>query len=266
MNIIICVKQVLNPEIPPGKFKIDPVTKKAVAPEGIPPVINPYDERAVELALRLKGKHGGKITIVTVGDLSWGAIVKHALSMGADEGVIVSDAAFEGSDSFGIAYILSRAVQKIGNYHLILCARQSSDWEEGLVGTLLAENLSLPLVTLAEDIEVIDQGLKVKRVTLNGHQMFTVSTPAVVTVSQEVGRPRLPSGWGIINASRKQLPIWNAKDIGADPSQIEKGAARRELIKLSIPERTRKCELIQGKTPAEAAAKLVEGLREARII
>jgi electron transfer flavoprotein beta subunit len=266
MNAIVCVKQVPNPEIPPGKFRIDPETKQAVPPEGIPPIINPYDERAVELALRLKEKHGGKITVLTLGDLAAGNVVRHALSMGGDEGILISDQAFEGSDSFGIAYILTKAIEKVGNYDLILCGRQAADWDEGLVGSIIAENLSLPLVTLAIAIDVMEKDLKVKRVTLDGYQLFSVPVPAVVTVSQEVGRPRLPSGRGIILATRKQLPVWNAKEIGADPSQIGAKAALRKVVKLFIPERERKCEIIQVETPAEKGIKLAERLREAGAI
>jgi len=266
MNIIVCVKQVLDPEIPFGRLEVDPIAQQVVAPKGIRQIINPYDVRAVELALRLKEKHGGKITILSLGDPSWVVSVKHALSMGADDGVIVADPAFEGTDTFGIAYLLSKAIQKIGNYHLILCGRQSADWEEGLVGTIIAENLLLPLVTVAQDIEVIEQELKVKQVTLDGHRIFMIPLPAVVTVSQEVGRPRLPSGWGIINASKKQVPVWDAKVIGMDPSQAGMRAGRRELIKLSVSERSRKCEIIQGKSGAEAGTKLAERLREAGIL
>jgi electron transfer flavoprotein beta subunit len=266
MNMIVCVKQVPDPEIPPGKFRIDPEAKQVIPPEGISPIINPYDERAVELALRLKEKHGGKITVLTLGDLASMKVVKHALSMGADEGVILSDQAFEGSDSFGTAYILTKAIQKVGNYDLILCGRQAADWDEGLVGSIIAENLSLPLVTLAVAIDVMEKELKVKRVTLDGYQLFSMPVPAVITVSQEVGRPRLPSGRGIILAARKQLPVWNAKEIGIDPSQIGAKAAVRKVIKLFITDRERKCEMIQGETPAEASIKLAERLREAGAI
>jgi electron transfer flavoprotein beta subunit len=135
-----------------------------------------------------------------------------------------------------------------------------------LVGTIIAEKLSMPLVPLAEDVEVIEQGLKVKQVTLGGHQVFAVPVPAVVTVSQEVGRPRLPSGWGIINASKKQVPVWDAKAIEIDPSRIGVRAARRELIKLSVPDRTRRCEIIHGESMAEVGARLAERLREAGIL
>jgi electron transfer flavoprotein beta subunit len=132
-----------------------------------------------------------------------------------------------------------------------------------LVGSIISENLSLPVITLAVAIDIVNKEIKVKRVTLDGYQIFAVPLPAVVTVSQEVGRPRLPSGWGIISATRKQIPVWNAKDIGADLSQIGAAAARRKLMKLFIPERERKCEIVQGETAVEAAIKLAERLREA---
>lgn len=260
MNIIVCIKKIPDPEIPPAKFKLDTESKQIIPPEGIPPVINPYDEQAVELALRLREKHEGKITAISIDTDNDTSIIKHAIAMGVDEGIILADKAFEGSDSFSIAYILSQAIKKIGGYDLVLFGRQAADWDEGLVGTIIAENLSLPLVTLAEEV-IIDNGeLKVKRVTLDGYQVHGVPFPAVITVSHEVGPPRLPSGWGIVSASRKQIPLWTAGDIEAHSSQIGAKAAQRKLIKLSIPERSRKCEVIKGKTPAEASIKLVEQL------
>jgi electron transfer flavoprotein beta subunit len=266
LNIIVCVKQVLDPEIPPAKFRLDTESKRVIPPEGIPPVINPYDAQAVELALRLKEKHGDKIVALTVGTEAAGSAVKHALSMGADEGVVLADEAFEGSDSFSTAYILTKAIQKIRDYDLILCGRQAADWDEGLVGSIIAENLGLPLVTLAKAIDVAGEELRVTRVTLDGYQVFAVPTPAVVTVSSEVGQPRLPSGWGIISAARKQVPLWKAQDIDADLSQIGAAAVRRKLKRLFIPERERKCEIVGGETVAEAADKLAERLRQAGVI
>jgi len=186
--------------------------------------------------------------------------------MGADEGVVLVDQEFDGSDSFGIAHILTKAIQKIGNYDLILCGRQAADWDEGLVGSIIAENLSLPLVTLVQDIELIGKNLKVKRVILDGYQTFLVPMPAIATVSNEVGRPRLPSGLGIISAARKQVPIWGAQDIAPDPSRIGAGAARRRLVKLFLPERRSHCEILHGETPAEAAIKLAKRLRELGVI
>ena len=260
MNIIVCVKQIQDPEIPPAKFKLDPETMRVVPPEGIPPVMNPYDAQAVELALRLKDKYGGIITVLTLGEEMSSSTIKHALAMGADQGVLLADKAFNGSDSFSVAYVLSKAIEKIENYELVLCGRQAADWDEGLVGSIIAEHLGLPLVTLAEAIDVSNGRLRVKRITLEGYQVLSAPTPAIVTVSNEVGPPRLPSGWGIISASQKQIPVWGARDINADPSRIGIKAAQRKLVKLFIPERKRKCEIVEGETSAEAAIKLVERL------
>jgi len=162
MNMIVCVKQVPDPEVPPAKFRIDAKTKQVMPPEGIPPVINPFDERALELALRLKDAYGGKITVLTMGSAKSESVVKRGISMGADDGFVLSDPSFQDSDSFGTAHILAAAIQKIGNYDLILCGRQASDWDEGVVGSIIAENLSLPFIALALAIEAADKALKVK--------------------------------------------------------------------------------------------------------
>lgn len=266
MNTIVCVKQVPDPEIPSGKFRIDPEAKHAIPPEGIAPIINPDDERAVELALRVKEKYDGKITVLTLGSKASESVAKHSIAMGADEGIILSDPAFEGSDSFGTAHILVKAIQKIGDYDIIFCGRQAADWDEGLVGSIIAEDLTLPLVISAVAIDMMESELRVKRVTLDGYQLFAVPIPAVVTVGPEIGRPRLPSGRGIIIATRKHLPIWDAKEIGISPDDIGVTAARKKVIKLFVPERERKCEVIQGETQGEAGIKLAERLREAGII
>jgi electron transfer flavoprotein beta subunit len=239
---------------------------RVLPPEGIPPVINPYDEQAVELALRLKEKNGGKVIVLTIDEEASPTIVKHALSMGADEGYVLSDEAFLGSDSYSIAHILAQAIKKIGDVDLVLCGRQAADWDEGVVGSLLAELLDYPLVTLAGSIEDSGETLKVRRVLLDGYQEFSVPTPAIVTVSNEVGKPRLPSGWGIISASRKEVPVWDASDIDADPERIGAAVARKELVNLYVPERERQCEIIEGETSEEAAEKLVDKLLKTGLI
>ena len=266
MNIVVCIKKIPDPEIPPAKFKLDTESMRVLPPEGIPPVINPYDEQAVELALRLKEKSGGKVTVLTIDEEASPTIVKHALSMGADEGYVLTDAAFLGSDNFSIAYILAQAIKNIGDVDLILCGRQAADWDEGVVGSILAEKLKYPLVTLAGSIEISDEMLKVKRVLLDGYQEFAVPKPAVITVSNEVGKSRLPSGWGIISASRKEVPVWNASDIDVDPAFIGGNAARKELVKIYAPERERQCEIINGETTEEAGEKLAEKLLKTGLI
>lgn len=266
MKIIICIKEIPDPEIPPAKFKLDSQAMRVIPPEGIPPILNPYDAQAVEIALQLKEKHPGKITVMTVGESTSSGAVKYALAMGADEGVVLADRAFDGSDSFSTAYILSQAVRKLGTFDLILCGRQAADWDEGLVGSIMSEYLDLPLATLAKEIEVIGRGLKVKRVILDGYQLFEVPSPAIVTVSAEASQPRLPSGWGIISASKKQVLVWNASDIDADLRHVGASSARRKLIKLTTPERERECEMIHKDTAAEAADELASRMKRMGIL
>jgi electron transfer flavoprotein beta subunit len=266
MHIIVCIKQIPDPEIPPVKFQLDADAKRVIPPEGIPPVINPYDEQAVELALRLKEKHEGKITVLSIGDESATGVVRHALAMGADEGMVLHDTAFAGADSFATAYILKQAIKKIGDYDIVFCGRQAADWDEGQVGTILARQLGAPLVTLAERVDFADGHFHVKRVTLDGFQVFEVPAPAVITVSHEVGQPRLPSGWGIISASKKQIPVWSGSDIDADLSKTGENATRRKLVKLFQPDQSRRCEMAEGKTTEEASAALAEKLIRAGAI
>jgi len=262
MNIIVCIKQIIDPEMPPAKFKVDSQAKKVIPPESIPLKVSPFDAQAVEAALRIKEKQSATITALTVGQATASEAIKHVLSMGVDEGIILSDAAFEGSDVFGTAYILSQAIRKIGNYHLILCGRQAADWDMGVVGSALAEYLGIPVVTLARKVEASGANLRVERVIPDGHEVAEVALPVVVTVSSELGQPRLPSGKGIIMAARKKVPIWSAKDIECDLSRVGAGAARSDLMALFIPLQKRKGEMVNGENAADAAAKLVLRLRE----
>ena len=256
MNTIVCVKQVLDPEIPPAKFKIDPAAKQVIPPAGVPPVISVYDERAIEAACRLKDKHKGKITVISMGSAKAADVIKHAISMGADDGFVLQDPAFENLDSFGTAYVLGKAIQKIGGYDLVLCGRQAADWGAGQVGSILAEILGIPVVTLACAIEAVDKKLKVKRMVKDGYEVLEAPMPSLVTVSSEIGLPRLPGGMGLMMARKKQIPVWKAQDIGAESSQLDKANAHTEVTGLSVPTRKTECEIIAGGTPGEAAVNL----------
>ncbi len=266
MNMIVCVKQVLDPEAPPASFKVDPASNKVLPPAGVPPVISPFDEQAVEAALRLKDRHGGKVTVLSLGNNLLRDVVKKPLSMGADELVLLEDPAFEDGDSWSTAYALSLAIKKIGQFDLVFCGRQAADWDAGQVGSGLAEMLGLPGVTVAKKIELADGKVKVERVIADGYEVVEAPLPCLITVSNELGEPRYPTLKGIMAAGRKQPVVWKPKDIGADMSKL--GAAGRisKLAKLFVPVRAGKCEIVQADSPAEAAVALAVKLREARII
>ncbi|HOD34291.1 MAG TPA: electron transfer flavoprotein subunit beta/FixA family protein [Syntrophales bacterium] len=263
MDIIVFVKPVLDPDMPPAKFSVDGKTNRVIPPEGMPLVISPYDALAVEAALKIKeAAKGAKITAVTMAGPFAVEVLRKAVAMGADEAVQINDPAFEDSDAFSTALILAAAVKKIGKCDIILCGRQAADWDNGVVGSVIAEYLGFPSVIRAKGISVADGKLKVERVITNGFEIFEVGLPAVVTLSSEMGQARIPTGWGIINAAKKQIQKWSAADLGVDAAGVGKAAARNQLVKLYTFSPSRTCEMVTGKDEKEAAEKLAEKIMD----
>ncbi|MFC1988332.1 electron transfer flavoprotein subunit beta/FixA family protein [Chloroflexota bacterium] len=266
MNIIVCCKQVIDPEAPPSSFKIDTASSKVVPPQGVSPVISPFDESAVEAALRINDAGGGNVTVLSLGVNLLRDVVKKPLSMGADELVLLEDEAFADSDSWSTAYALAMAVKKIGEYDLILCGRQAADWDSGQTGLGIAEILGLPSVTLARKIEASDSKARVERVTADGYEVVEVSLPALITVSNELGEPRYPTIKGIIGAKRKEPIVWKPSDIGIEPSRLGAAGRRTRLVKLSQPVREGNVELIEGESSEETGVNLAMKLREIKAL
>lgn len=266
MNMIVCVKQVIDPEAPPASFKIDAASNAVVPPPGVPPVISPFDEQAVEAALRIKDAQGGKITAVSLGVNLLRDVVKKPLSMGADELVLLEDEAFVEGDSWSTAFALAKAIEKIGEYDIVFCGRQAADWDAGQVGSGIAEILGLPSVTLAKKVEISDGKAKVERVTADGYQVVEVSLPALITVSNELGEPRYATIKGIMAAKRKEPIVWKPADVGVEASQIGAAGRRTKMLKLFQPVREGECEIIEGESLEEAGANLAAKLREAKLL
>ena len=266
MNIIVCVKQVPDPETPPSSFKIDPAANRVVPAAGVPPVISPFDEHAVEAALKIKDAKGAKVTVISMGKDLVMDVMKKPLSMGADELILLQDDAFEGGDSFTTAYALSTAIKKIGAFDLILCGRQAADWDAGQVGLGIAELLGIPSVAPVKKVEVLDGKVKVERVVPDGYEVIEVPTPALLTISNELGEPRYATMKGIMAAARKKPTVWTSKDIGADAAKIGKAGGRLKLLKLYIPVRDVKCVMAEGESLEEAAADLAMKMRAAKVI
>lgn len=266
MNMIVCCKQVIDPEAPPASFKLDTSANKVIPPQGVPPVISPFDEQAVEAALRIKDAQGGKITVISLGTNLLRDVVKKPLSMGADELILLEDEAFTEGDSWSIAYALAKAIEKIGEYDIIFCGRQASDWDSGQVGTGIAEILGLPNVTVAKKIDVTDGKARVERVIADGYEVLETSLPAVITVSNELGEARYPTMKGIMTAKKKEPVVWKPADVGVDPSEIGAAGRHTKLLKLFQPVREGECEIVEGENAEEAAANLAVKLRENKIL
>ena len=266
MNMIVCCKQIIDPEAPPASFKIDAANNKVIPPPNVPVVISPFDANAVEASLRVKDKNGGKITILSLGSNLDIKVAKNPLSMGADELVLLDDKAFESGDSWSTAYALAMAIKKIQQFDIIFCGRQAADWDAGQVGSGIAEFLGLPIVTLVKKIEIVDGKAKIERVIPDGYQIIEVSLPVLVTVSNELGEPRIAKLQGIMAAGKKQPIVWKPADIGVDTSLLGQSGRKSLLLKLFQPVREGKCEIIQGENAVESAQKLADKLREAKLI
>jgi electron transfer flavoprotein beta subunit len=263
MKIIVTIKQVPDPDIPPGHFKVDEAAKRIVPPSGVNPVMNGYDANALEAALKLKEQHGGEVVALSLGAAEARDTLKRALAMGATEAVLVSDPTFDQLDSFGTARVLAAAIKKLGDFDLILSGRQASDTDAGQVHIGLAELLGLPVVSPIQAVEAADGGLKAQRIIEDGYQVVQVPKPCLLGVSSEIGEPRYPPLRGIMQAGRAQIPVWTAADLGLDAESLK---PRRELGRLYVETRETQVELIEADDPAEAGEKLALKLREAKLI
>jgi len=263
IRIIVCVKQVIDPEAPVSLFKVDVEAKRAVPPVGTPPVLNPFDENALEAALRIKDTQEARVTVLSMGRNLAKPVMNKSLAAGADELILLEDDAFRDFDSCSTAYILVQAIKRLGGYDLILCGRQAADTDAGQVGSGIAAIMGIPSVTVARKVEVNNGGVRVERVLLDGYEVVEAKMPVLITASNEVGELRHPGIKDVIAAQKKPTSVWNAQDLGIDSSP----AKQTNLLRLFIPERIEdKCQLIEGKTRAEAAANLALELRKAGII
>ncbi len=266
MDLIVCVKQIPDPEAPPASFKVDPNTNKVIPPPGVPPVISPYDENAVEAALKIKDALGGKITVLSLGNNMVRDVVKKPLAMGCDELVLLEDESFEDGDSWSTAQALAAAIKKIGPFDLILCGRVAGDWDSGQVGSGIAEFLNIPSITIAKKVDAVDGKVRVERLVADGFEVVEAPMPCLVTVTSELGEPRYAPLKGIMAAAKKQPTIWKPQDLGIEPSQVGAQGRNSKLAKLFQPVKEAKCEIIEGESVEEAAANLALRLREAKVI
>jgi electron transfer flavoprotein beta subunit len=264
LHIIVTAKQVIDPEIPKSAFKIDATSKRVTIPASFPPVVNGFDEHAVEAALRIKDTQEAKVTVLAMGKTFSIDIMRKLLAMGADELVLVQDSAIDDTiDSRVTAQLLSAAIKKLGAFDLILCGRQASDWDNAQVPLILTEELGIPCITIAKKIDVSDGTVTAERVIPDGFEVVEAPLPALITVSNELGLPRYPTMRAIMAANRKRPAIWKLSDVGVDPATLLPGL---RLVDLFVPAQGQECEFIDGSDEREIVRTLFQKLREARLI
>jgi len=256
LKIIACIKQVPDSE---AKVKAE---GGQVMWGDAPLVINPFDEYAVEGALQQKEAQGGTVTALCLGPETAKEALKHALAMGADEAILVSDPALANIDSVGAARILAAAIKKIGDADIIIFGRQTLDDGEGVTGAQTARVLGWPLLSLAGHIKVQDGSVTVDRVIEEGRQTVSGKMPAVLSVVQSIGEPRYPSFMGIRKASKANIPVWSLSDIGESaPAPV---VTRTELM--NPPSREIVCEIITGDSPEATAETLADKILAEKVL
>lgn len=260
MNIIVSIKQVPDTT----EVRIDPTTGTLVR-EGVPSIINPFDENAIEAAIQLVEQHGGKVTVITMGPPQAEQALRDAIAMGADEGILICDRAFAGSDTLATSYTLARAVKEISDYDLILCGKQAFDGDTAQVGPGLAEHLGIPQVTYAIGLEVEGKKLKAKRLLEDRYEVVECRLPALVTVVKQINEPRHAGLRGVMKARKAEILKWTAEDLEADVSRCGLSGSPTNVLKVFAPTRHAKGERLEGEIP-DAAAELYEKLRTAQVL
>ena len=255
MNIVVCIKQVPDT----AEVRINPETGTLIR-EGVPSIINPFDLHAIEAGLFLKEKTGGKVTVLTMGPPQAETALREAIAMGADEGVLLSDRAFAGSDTWATSFTLSKAIAKLGA-DVILCGKQAIDGDTAQVGPETAEFLNIPHISYVRKIEDIANGsIRVQRLMDEGYDVVESSLPVLLTVVRELNEPRLPSLKGKMAAKKAVIQTWGQADIMADANDLGLKGSPTQVKNIFSPEARSDRKILQG-TPEEQVDALMQELR-----
>lgn len=260
MHVIACMKQVVDLQ----QIRIKRETREPVL-EGLPVLFGDMDKNALEEAVRIKEKHGAKVTVLSVGSAKLKDTILEALAMGADEACIVVDPACEGSDTAASATTLTKAIQKVGQYDLILVGEGSADNYSGQIGSRIAELLGIPQITYVRELTIEGNTVTAVRDLENALDVVKTQMPLVVSVTSEINKPRRAPLSQILRASRKPLNSWTLKDLGIDASTVGSGSSAIQVVSNLAPLQDRKGVIFEGDLD-EAAGRLVDALRKERAL
>jgi electron transfer flavoprotein beta subunit len=253
LGIIVCAKQIPDPEAPLSDVSVDAGKKEVIV--DAPQVISPFDENALEAALRIKEEMAAKVTVLSLGRRVSDTVLRKSLAAGADKLILLQDDAFEKLDSHSVAGALADAIRKISEYDLVLTGRQAGDWDFGQVGLILGEMLGLPCISLAREIKIEGESVLIKKNIPNGYEQVRARMPVLATVSNEVGELRYISRTKMLKMLKgaSSIPSWSSEDFVSAKEELNK----MNIVELSSPpDMSRNCEFLDGATPEEKAGKL----------
>ncbi len=263
MDVIVCIKQVPDTE-EIHKVRIDS-EKHTLIRKGIKSIINPFDENALEEALRIKEKMGGTVTVLSMGPPQAEDALKKALAMGADQAILLSDLAFAGSDTLATSYTLSAAIKKIKRFDLILLGKQAIDGDTAQVGPGLAEWLHLSQITYARKIEIHDGRVRVERGLEDSFEVVETILPVLITVTKEINEPRYPSLRGLLRAKKEEVLVWTSQDLPLKASKIGLDGSATQVIDIFTPEVPSRGKIISGDI-YQKVDKLIEKFKKEKLI
>jgi electron transfer flavoprotein beta subunit len=252
MQILICLKQILDPEVPVRDFRIDTVKREAERGSANL-VTNIFCENALETALQFRDRSGGgKIAVLSFGPATAEESLRKALAMKADTATLVVNDGNPHPDPLTTARVLAAAIRKLGNFDLIMLGREAGDWGAGQTGGLVAEELSMPFIAFADSLELAGNKLRVRRQTDSGWERLEAETPLVLTVTNdEHNVPRIPKVRDVMMSYRQPLTKWTVDDLGIDAAAARAGNVYYEVSELSLPQQEMHCEFAGGETTDE---------------
>jgi electron transfer flavoprotein alpha/beta subunit len=255
MNIVVCIKQVPDT----AEVRINPETGTLIR-EGVPSIINPFDMHAIEAGIQIKERVGGKVTVMTMGPPQAESALRDAIAIGADDGILLSDRAFAGSDTWATSFTLSKAIGKLGA-DIIICGKQAIDGDTAQVGPETAEFLNIPHISYVRKIEEVTQNsIKVQRLMDEGYDIVESSFPVLLTAVKELNEPRLPSLKGKMAAKKAVIQKWGASDILADQNDLGLKGSPTQVKNIFSPEARSGRKILEGDTEEQVDA-LIQELR-----
>ena len=258
MKIVVCIKQVPAT----NNAKIDPETKRIVR-EGLEAILNPFDTYAVEEAVLLREKLGGEVIVLSMGPEKAGLALRECISAGADRAILLSDRAFGGSDTWATSYVLSKAIEKIGDVDLVICGKQAIDGDTAQVGPGVSEFLNCALVTYVKSVKISGDTFTVETQMDEGVDVIEGKMPAVMTVVKEASTPRFASLSGWMDAKKTAIPRWGAKDVGAVPEACGLNGSPTKVVKIfAPPTKTGGTRMDGREEPSAAIQAIVKLLQE----
>jgi electron transfer flavoprotein beta subunit len=264
VKIVVCIKQVPDTE---AEVKWD-LQKGTLKREDMDSVTNPFDEFALEEALLTKEKYDAEIVAVSMGPEKAADVLRNALALGVDQVFQITDPALAGSDTLGTSYVLSKAIEKIGDADVVLCGKQATDGNTGIVASELAARLGysqLSFVGKIVEIDAANKKIKVERGIEGGKEVVEAKLPAVVSVLKGINEPRLPNLMGIRKAAKMQIPVWDTNEINAAKEKAGVEGAAIKVIELTTPPPRAAGEMLAGDVE-EVGNLLVEKLLDLKVI